>query len=498
MEKTLAVLLVCVMLLALLCGCNPAVGDTSDASYEASGGESDFVYADSFFDGQSVVFYCSEYASSPYNVVQFSYDEENAGNVVNDAVLERNNRIEQDLGIKIVAKVLDGNNYGRTTDDLGTLVLGDSVDFDVVCESVDRMLAIAAEGIFQPLNELIDITNPWWDTEAIESISIANKVYFVMGDAILSDGDHSYLTLYNKNLYAENGTLTDMGNIYDIVRDGKFTFDTFYTMSKAVAQPDTDGGWSFNSTYGCCASTAVATVLLNGAGMALAEKTADGGVIFTIDGESEMRCFDEIYDILMEQGTTVLAHNCIGMPGASVSSKYGFGELGEIFSNGNALFYITTCSTITNLKTSTQERDFDFGVVPIPKYTEDQEYYYSQINMYHSTVMGIPISNTENLEATKVAMEALGYYNKDVINAYYVTTLQLQAVDEDDDAEMLDLIFSHLYYDIGTIYNWGGIGDVYANCMYTSSKTLTSRWAAIESAAQAALNEDLELFADED
>ena len=104
---------------------------------------------------------------------------------------------------------------------------------------------------------------------------------------------------------------------------------------------------------------------------------------------------------------------------------------------------------------SEADQIISFGVLPVPKLDEEQANYFNGINSYQSSVIGIPSSNVENQEATAYLIELLGYYSDSVTDAYYEKTLKLQAVEEDADAEMLDLIFNNRLYDLGAIYNWG-------------------------------------------
>ena len=66
-----------------------------------------------------------------------------------------------------------------------------------------------------------------------------------------------------------------------------------------------------------------------------------------------------------------------------------------------------------------------------------------------------------------------GYYSDSVTDAYYEKTLKLQAVEEDADAEMLDLIFNNRLYDLGAIYNWGGnLIGIYSSVMRSGSNSI--------------------------
>ena len=160
-----------------------------------------------------------------------------------------------------------------------------------------------------------------------------------------------------------------------------------------------------------------------------------------------------------------------------------------MFVNGRGLFYNTTSGSISILKSA--NLDFEFGVLPIPKLNKEQENYCNTVNRYQSTGLAIPTTvPAARLEKIAFALQTLGFYNADVIRAYYQTTLQLQAVQSDDDAEMLDIVYNNRFYDIGAIYEWGKLVNLYGSVIANSSaNTLVSSWEAMESAVQSAMEQ---------
>lgn len=118
-----------------------------------------------------------------------------------------------------------------------------------------------------------------------------------------------------------------------------------------------------------------------------------------------------------------------------------------------------------------------FGVLPNPKFSESQDRYYHTVNSGNSSVLAVASTNVENVEATCYLLELLGYYGKhtpfkSINDAYYETTLKLQAVESDDDAEMLDIVFGNRIYDIYTMMPWGSsptLGQIYGQVLTAGS-----------------------------
>lgn len=443
------------------------------------------------FGGKTIRILCVSTERHVYGELQFVPNDEEKGNVINDKVAARNDLIEDLYGLKIEIA-----SEKKPTEELKKLIMAGTCDYDIAVDSVDNMVTSVTENIFWSLDSILDLDNAWWDKSAIGSLTLNDKHYFAAGNALITDDDHTYLTLFNKKMYEENRQIEEQyGDIYQLVRDGKFTLDAFMEISKMVSHTDDNGLWGFNATYGNLSHGYGATIMVNGCGVALAEKTGDGTVQLNPGTEKAISVFNKVYSIMSDKTITQRAELIIGQ--GTSPSQYGFSELQEMFESGRGLFYNTTSSTITRLKKSTAALGFDFGVLPIPKFNEEQERYYCAVNRYHSSVIGIPSSNVANIEATAFLLEALGFYSDAVTEAYYMTTLQLQAVSDDADAEMLDIIYGNRFYDIGSIYSWGNgaLVGLYSSVIKTEgTNTIVSAWDAIKSSVEADMLETIAAY----
>jgi hypothetical protein len=93
----------------------------------------------------------------------------------------------------------------------------------------------------------------------------------------------------------------------------------------------------------------------------------------------------------------------------------------------------------------------DFGIVPYPKWDEQQENYLTTSVAYFS-LFCVP-TTVQNLEMTGIITEALCAESyKKVIPAFYEVALKTKHARDDESAEMIDLIRSGLTFDFGKIY----------------------------------------------
>lgn len=465
--------------------------ETSDSASTVSGNTNAFPLEKEVFD-KTIKILCVQTERHKYGELQFAPNEELEGDVINEAVKIRNNYIKETYGITI--EVVPCEYPGE---EIKTTVEAGLDEYQIVADAINRMLPNATANYYCSLQDDLKLGSSWWDQSAIENLSITDKTYFVAGDALLTDDDHTYLILYNKGMYAEDSGLANTyGDLYDMVNDGKWTYDKMYEMAKVIAKPDANGQIATSDgTYGLLGEGYGAGILVEGSGICSAEKTSDGGIELKVDSEQSVNAFEKVFNMMADKSTTYRVEQYGYETG-------GWGMINNMFIGGQGLFYLGTTAAIGSIRDSELEDKVDFGVLPIPKYSEEQDNYYNGINVYQSTVMAIPTTNVEKKDATLYLMEALGYYSKypvdngdSVTSAYYETTLKLKSGVSEDDEKMLDIVFNNRLYDIGAIYNWGGnLISIYSATMKSGSNTLVSSFEAIQNGAQTAMEKTIEEY----
>lgn len=500
LRSIVSTLLLVATLLLMLASCQSSTETSSTSVGEENSSQTEqdvsnppeevFPYED-FYEEKTLKILCVSTNRHVYGTLQFTPDSESNYTAVSEAVKARNDLIEETYGLSIETHSVD---YPVT--ELRTLVESGLCDYDLVCESVDRMMQSVSENLFWSIDDTLDYSYSWWDTAAIDSLSIAGKHYFLSGDALITDDDNVYLYLFNKDMFNDNTVLeSTYGDIYQMVKDGKFTIDVFEEMCRVVSQPSSDGQWDFFATYGNLSHAYGATVMMNGFGFSTVSPDDNGYFSLNVGTEQGVTLFDKVYSLMSDKTVTQRAELIIGQ--GSNPSKYGFAELEEMFVSGRGLFYNTTSGSISILKARSDDFDFEFGVLPIPKFDVAQTNYFNTVNRYQSSVIGIPVSNTDHKEATCVLLQALGFHSKGVTEAYYQQTLQLQALTDNNDAEMLDLIYSNRFYDIGAMFEWGNSAliNFYGSLINNASANeIVSRWDSISTAVETDMQATIDAF----
>jgi hypothetical protein len=139
---------------------------------------------------------------------------------------------------------------------------------------------------------------------------------------------------------------------------------------------------------------------------------------------------------------------------------------------------------------------FDFGILPYPKYNEEQKEYYSFVSTILTPGVSVPVTNNEP-EKAGLILEAMAYYSVDTLtHAYYDITLNDRYIRDEDSGEMLDIIFSTRVYDFGFIFDVGGMGTLIQTMFNSRKNNFASLYEKRESKAKAALSDLMASFGD--
>jgi len=126
----------------------------------------------------------------------------------------------------------------------------------------------------------------------------------------------------------------------------------------------------------------------------------------------------------------------------------------------------------------------DFGMLPYPKYDENQDSYNTNLMTQRIQGISVPTTNTDP-ERTGIILEALAYHSDIVRTAYYDITLTGKYARDEESIAILDTIFESRCYDIGKAFDWGGIAKLIQNSTLNNGGFVSSIEAALPSAQTA-------------
>ena len=402
---------------------------------------------------------------------QYDIDaEEINGTTINDAVYNRNSRVEADYDCVIVGDKVD---YGTLHSRIPTLVRADDDSVDIAtplfwCGNLSNM---TLEGFFLDMNTIdsMNLKQPWYDQQSVEAFTIFDKIYSVVSDMTIGAQIATAGMVFNKQLYEDYQYSTNYGNIYDIVREGKWTHQMMSDMVLALTQDvDNDGKYTDEDFYGLLYQRDSLPSFINSYDMYCAQKDDSGVPIYTLVNEANSTKLDALFDTLYQEKNCFHVMNWFDPLGQDFTIG-----MTNMFSANQAMFMWIRFADVESLRSM----EVDFGIIPVPKWDEAQKQYYSTVNQHMGIATVIPVTNND-AEATGYLIEALSCESKkQLIPAYYDVLLQGKVARDEESLEMLDIIFDNRVYDTGFIFNIGGFGQaVYALTQTTLKRDYNNVW----------------------
>lgn len=406
------------------------------------------------------------------------------GDVVDDVIYYRNQSVEERLNVKISGYKAEGwLQYNTAVSNLrGSIMAGDST-FDIIAGWSARIPSLSLEKLFLNLHEVkyIDMEQPWWVQTLITDLDLGGTLNFLTGDIALTLLDAAYVVYFNKGIQ-NNYNVTDL---YQTVFDKKWTIDKLAEVAKGIStDANGDGVMDENDIFGATwSATNQVDCFLQGSGIKMIKKDSGGMPVLDIEYDKINTIVEKVYDFMFENN--------------GVYSDYGnemvFGGVQDkMFRSDRCLFFPSALGTAT---TSLKEMETDYGIIPYPKYDENQKEYYTRIQDSVS-LWSIPITNSDPDAAGAVmeAMAAEGY--RRVSPVYFEVALKVKYSRDDVSSQMLDIIRDGAYLNFASVYN-ESIGYpwfVMRALMGTKSKDFASWYAKNEPIIQQNLQKVIDLF----
>ena len=396
---------------------------------------------------------------------------------VNDAIYERNKEVETRLGIKITS-IRDSE---AIVDKVITTVNGGSADYDIMVEYCWLAAPKTIEGYFADLrgteNQYIDFEMPWWTQSFNDVVSYHDRQYGVTGAMVLSTYRRTYTTVFNKKLFTD----ANQPYLYDLVENGTWTLDKQASLVPLLHRDNgngvqdeegdiygfiTDDFISVDPYWAACEVDIIA-------------KNEDGDYSWVFDSGVMHNAAEKVLKLYYntDGGTYCITED------SSFQEKTR-----TMFSEGLAAMATLCIHALENaaLRNMTDE----YGVVPIPKYDEDQTEYHSQMHDAF-TIACIPTTvKGDRLEQMTAVLEAIASSSYHVVRpAYYETTLRTKIAQDPQSSEMMDLIINSIHIDAGIVYshNMGSFHKGFQNLVIDKNNNAVSRFKSLSKSAQNSL-----------
>ena len=365
---------------------------------------------------------------------EFQYAEELTGDTLPDAVYNRNLRVEERFNVKLghdsdaeEGLAMHITNSVMAGDDECDLYMGHSIYTG----------KYAVKGIFRNWYELpVDFSKPWYPQYAIANLTLNDKMFMTVSDICLSLASNSYCYYFNKTGVGSAG----FEDPYTVAKEGRWTID--YLLGKiATYYVDKDGDGSVGSgdVYGFDGEKSNSTVAyLYSFEVEVLDVAQDGS--FNMIFGSDERSVDAIEK---------LKKLLYGSEGSYYEKANEVGNK-DMFAAEQALFITGVLhDSVTSFRDTC---DFDYGIIPYPKYEEEQENYYTVAGgSISSCAVPITVTRDELVGTIFAALSAETW--KSVLPQYYDVVLKYKGARDETSIGMIDIVLNGRSIDFEFIYD---------------------------------------------
>ncbi|MBQ8718374.1 MAG: hypothetical protein IJY66_03835 [Clostridia bacterium] len=427
----------------------PAAGDTTTAAPEETGPVldewgreviEDTVPTDLDFGGKTLNILARSDRTGKHRWRVDFYSPELNGTVLNDAVYNRNALIADRLNINFNVREEDGQYdvFTAYANIISAAFQAGTHEFDLVGTYSLYGAQFATQGYFYNVLDLeeqnLNLDQIWWNQSLKEDLTIADRLYMLVGDMNTTTLTRMLAVFFNQKTVAAS---YDNVDLYKVVNDGKWTMDYLSELISTTWQDlNGDGTADDGDFYGLVTISPSEAYDSICAGMAIEmmERNDKGDWVFT--SQTEL-----LVDKVQKAVNLYWAGN-------NATRFYSMDPTVTKFAEDGSHFMIITLDKA--MESILGDMKSDYGVLPMPKYNEEQEMYHTipqdAFNMVH--VMG-DIQDPAMVSAALELMCAESY--KTVTPQLFNEVLKVRYMRDDASGQMLDHLRAGLRMDFATI-----------------------------------------------
>lgn len=403
--------------------------------------------------------------------------EELSGEILNDAIFQRNGKIEEIYNITVSCVY-----SGGFQNDLKNSVSAGDMAYGSAFGPANTLISLAQTGHLRNWNTMpyIDLEAQWWDKSVITGLTVFDKLYMCTGDISPLTNVRVYSLVFNKDLCRDLALELP----YQHVLDGAWTIDVF---SEYIANVNRDVNgdsiMDYEDVWGYFSQDGNTYMMYFSGGGRVTEISGEGIPELVFNSDKYINLAVKALEVSFDKNKTLMANAYVTKNGGQWSAASSW------FAAGGSLM---RSSVFEPVPRDYRAMDTDFGILPYPKLDENQEKYYT---LPEHTSMMFCIPMTADTEFTGILLESLAAESvSSVTHAFYEVALKGKTVRDDESEAMLDIIFSGKVFDIGYILNLASFTDSLTALEKQSSTDVASKYSSITANAQKQLDDFIEKY----
>ncbi len=385
--------------------------------------------------------------------------ERNQGDLIKDAKFARNEAVENRFNVKLTLGYT--GTYSEVSSYVSKTVLAGSDEFDLLLGMAVDTGSIILKKLF--LNwydiENINFDKPWWASSNVEELTVDGVCPLAVSDFNFTSITSTYCMTFNKNLAASY----EMGDLYSIVLDGKWTFDKLLELVKGVYVDDGNDKRDSADFYGMAhGNGSQMNTYLWSFDNPVCVKDDEGIPQIAIKTDKINNIVTDLYDLIYNTGGVYYENDAVS--GSSYPS--------DMFLARKAIFVPSQLGSY--ISEGFRNFEDDYGVLPYPKYDENQAEYHTMADGYH-TVLAIP-KTVKDTAFVGTIVEALSAETwKTITPTFYEIALKTRYLRDSESKEIMDLIIDGRTFDFGYIYDgWQGFSFMLQTMMKNMNSNFES------------------------
>ena len=362
------------------------------------------------------------------------YFADDSGELIDNAIYNRNIRVSERLGIEIeFIQEKGGLDYFKNWNLKASNDWLSDCQYDVYSGYSRGIPLLAIEGMTSNLIEYdtFNVEKPWWPDALITECTVNDKLLFCSGDISTSLLWYMDAVFYNKDLYDDYylGQPSPM----DMVEQNEWTIEKLFALCKGRGIEGTD----LDAFYGFSIYETDIDAFQIGSGIISLEKTEDGGLRISEDFKSQ-RCAD-----ICEMVGTFLA--------SADAFHADAEEARDVFFNERSIFHLDRVLIVAGEdNTQSGKIEFNYGLVPVPKYEVDQENYGTNLGFSYS--LYAINNNSKIVEEAVLTLEAMASESyRSVSPIVFEVAMKHRYSPDAQSSAMFDILRDSVSFDIGRL-----------------------------------------------
>ncbi len=429
------------------------------------------------FGGQDFHFHVMGQERNANNYSVEIYAAEQTGEVINDAVYNRNMALAETYNFTISETPAGASDSVLSTTIEKQVTAGDNT-YQVAMVNLVDAATLMSKGLIADLTTVphINMTKSWWDSEIATDLTIGGRQFATMGDINIMDNNATWAVFFNKAMMIDHSI--DMP--YDLVKEGKWTYDRFHEMSQVVAM-DLDGNGTMDDQdlWGTVGAAENTTFLFFSSGERFTTKDENDMPQLLTLTDRTYSVLEDIFAIQHDADTTLIVERATGTYN-NIWSDLIRGN----FRNDKALFYVAGLLTYTLMR----DMESEYGLLPLPKFDEVQEKYCTTLNQGNCSSVTIPTS-CPDMDGVGFMLEALAHASQSTLTpAYFDVALQRKYMSDEESRDMLSIILENRTIDMSIAFGWGSIMGTLSSMTTSNNTDFASKYASMTKTIQSSMD----------